>query len=131
MVRTLRGECRLGAKSMVLMLVALASFLSGAVGQYHWPGSMQAPSDLWFLAVFALLGFAWYRLDSDQRSYRRTPLLNVAVIAIAAIALPYYFFRSRGAKRGFMALGVFILFVLASGLLTMAGSYFTYYVLQD
>jgi MFS family permease len=118
-------------KTVVLMLVALASFLAGAIGQYHWPGRMQPPSDLWFLAVFALLGLAWYRLDSDQRSYRRTPLLSVAVIAVAAIALPYYFFRSRGAKRGLMALGAFVLVVLASGLLTIAGGYFAYYVLQD
>ena len=58
-------------------------------------------------------------------------MLNVGVIAVAVIALPYYFFRSRGAKGGFRALGLFIVAVVASYLLDMAGGLLIYYAVQS
>ncbi len=45
--------------------------------------------------AFSLLIFWWYWADSTLRSYRRSPLLNVAVIAVAFVAVPYYLLRSR------------------------------------
>ena len=48
----------------------------------------------------------WYYADKAQRQYRAGPLLNVGVIAAAIIALPIYFIRSRGWKRGGLATGV-------------------------
>lgn len=43
----------------------------------------------------SLLVFWWYWTDSTLRSYRRPPLLNVAVVAIGFLAVPYYLLRSR------------------------------------
>ena len=77
-----------------------------------------------------LLVFLWYRVDSSMRNYPRSLWLNVCIIAVTVIALPYYFFRSRGARGGLVALGLFILLLAASYALDVAGSYFTYYVLQ-
>ena len=45
--------------------------------------------------LFSLLIFWWYWADSTSRSYRRSPLLNVAVIAVGFLAVPYYLLRSR------------------------------------
>jgi hypothetical protein len=42
----------------------------------------------------------WYHLDKDETGYRAGPLLNVGVAALAIVALPVYFVRSRGWKRG-------------------------------
>ena len=42
----------------------------------------------------------WYHLDKDQTGYRAGRLLNVGVAALAIVALPVYFVRSRGWKRG-------------------------------
>ncbi|WP_460834774.1 hypothetical protein [Lysobacter humi (ex Lee et al. 2017)] len=90
-----------------------------------------SPVDLWLLPAFALMIFWWYRTDTSERNYKRTPWLNVSVIAVAALALPYYFFRSRGFKRGAVATLALILAMIASGLLTLGGQYAAYYGLQS
>jgi hypothetical protein len=61
--------------------------------------------------VAIALVFWWYHVDKRSRGYRAGPLMNGGVIAAAIIALPIYFVRSRGWKRGalatLVALGVF------------------------
>jgi hypothetical protein len=51
----------------------------------------------------------------------------VGVVGLGLIALPYYFFRSRGARGGATALALALLCLVAMGLLTTAGEYATYY----
>ena len=118
-------------KTIVLLALAFMSFLSGVVVEYFRYARTHFSPELWFLSIFVFLIFFWYRLDTDQHAYRRTPLLNVAVVALAVLALPYYFFRSRGIKDGFIASGLFFLAVLCSGVLTVAGQFATYYALQS
>lgn len=110
-------------KHLIVVALAALSFVSGAAAQYLYPGQDISPVDLWLLPAFAFLIFWWYRLDTIQTGYRRTPLLNVGVIAIAALALPYYFFRSRGFKRGALATLALFGAILASGVLTAGGQY--------
>jgi len=110
-------------KPLVVVALAALSFASGAAGQYFYPGQDVSPVDLWVLPGFAFLIFWWYRLDSSQAGYKRTPWLNVGVIAVAALALPYYFFRSRGLKRGSLATLAMLGAIVASGLLTLGGQY--------
>lgn len=117
-------------KHKVLVAIAVVSFLAGAAGQYFYPGQEVSPVDLWVIPIFALLIFWWYRLDTAQLGYRRTPWLSVAVIAIAALALPYYFFRSRGFKRGALATLALFGALIASGLLSFGGQCATYFGLQ-
>ena len=54
----------------------------------------------------------------------------MALVALGALALPYYLFRTRGAKGGFIALGW--LFLIGSGIvvLNLVGMYTTFYALQ-
>lgn len=44
--------------------------------------------------------FWWYHVDKAEKGYRAGPLMNVGVIALTIIALPIYFIRTRGWKRG-------------------------------
>ena len=69
---------------------------------------------------FSVLIFWWYWVDSTLRSYRRSPLLNVAIVAAAFVAIPYYLLRSRQKGQrvvavvrmlGFVALLVVALFI--------------------
>lgn len=75
--------------------------------------------------IFSLLIFIWYWFDSQVRGFQRTVGLNVAVVAVAFIAIPFYLFRSRPVeqrRQAFVNLGfvVGLLFVsmLIGGLLT-------------
>ncbi len=111
----------MGAKTQLLIAFAVFSFLSGAADQYFYPGQEYPPSALPSMLISIFLIFYWYRLDSDEIGYRRSVWLNVGVIAIAVLALPYYFFRTRG-TRGFAATALFLLALVASGLLTALGS---------
>lgn len=114
-------------KRIVLWLIMLAGFLDGVSRQLTAPGADFGPADMVFTLVTTLLVFIWYRFDTEERSYRRTPFLNVAVVALALLALPYYFFRSRGFSRGSVATGVFIVCMVAYIVLQSAGEYAAYF----
>src|SRR5262245_45945083 len=117
-------------KNGVIVALAVLSLISGAVDQYFYPGNEFPPTALAFMVVVSFLIFAWYWLDTEQVGYRRSPWLNVGVVGLSIVALPYYFFRSRGAKKGILGTGLLVLGYVASVLLTTAGSYVTYYALQ-
>lgn len=117
-------------KLLVLAALAVCAFAQGAVGQFLTPGQIYAKSDLVFSLAGALLVFLWYRLDAAERSYRRSPWLDVGVVGLGLVALPYYFFRTRGARGGFLALFVFAGCIFVWGVIAMAGEYSTYYGLQ-
>ena len=61
--------------------------------------------------------FAWYLADTQQRGYTRTALLNIAIILVSVVAVPYYLLRSRPRGQRLKAitrmLGVFVLLLLA------------------
>ena len=118
------------SKPFIVVLLFIASFLSGAIDQYFYPGQPWPPTAVAFTVVGALLIFIWYRIDSAELNYKRSPWLNIAVVALAVVALPYYFFRSRGAKRGSIATIVLLASFILSGILSMGGMYATYYGLQ-
>ena len=108
-------------KTRAVVLFAVLSLVTGALGQFLYPGLEVSPVDLWTMPVFVLLIFWWYRLDTTQLGYKRTPWLNIGIIAIAFLALPYYFFRSRGFKKGLLATAIMLCVFGGSALLTLAG----------
>lgn len=63
-----------------------------------------------FDLVETFLGIAlvywWYHADKRCHGYSAGPLMNGAVIVAAVVALPIYFVRSRGWKRGALATAV-------------------------
>jgi hypothetical protein len=58
----------------------------------------------------------WYHVDKRQHGYQAGPLMNAGVVALAILALPIYFVRSRGWKRGsvatLLAAGVLAIYLL-------------------
>lgn len=116
----------MGLKAWTIVAFVLLALIDGAVGQYFYPDQMYPQSDLWFMPVFVFLIFLWYRLDSNERSYKRSPWLSVSVVAIAAIGLPYYLFRTRGFKRGLIAVVLALLVLLANAVMGIVGQYSVY-----
>ena len=47
--------------------------------------------------------FWWYHVDKAERNYQAGPIMNVGVVALSILALPIYFVRSRGWKRGLVS----------------------------
>jgi hypothetical protein len=119
------------AKHATLIVLMTLAFAHGAVGQFMYPGAVYTRADLAFGLAEALLMFVWYRFDSDERGFPRSTWLNVGVVGASIIALPYYFFRSRGTRGGARALVLALLCLVAMEAITTAGEYATYYGLQD
>jgi predicted outer membrane lipoprotein len=119
----------LNPKTVVLWTLASIQFLSGAFSQYLYQKHMQPIGSvvLGLVLACAFLTFLWYRFDTEQRLYKRTYLLNIGVVGAGLVALPYYFFRSRGAKGGFLASLLLVLFLVGLFLLSWAGRYVVFF----
>ena len=65
--------------------------------------------------LVAVLIFWWYHLDKSEHHYRAGPLLNVGVAAVSFVALPVYFFRTRGWKGGGLLTLKAFAFIVALG----------------
>src|SRR5882724_7172548 len=97
------------AKIYALAILAIISLL-GPMLEMVVTGRVESFSNFDLAETFLSLApiYWWYYVDKEQRQFRAGPLLNVGVIALAIIALPVYFIRSRGWKRG----GVICLYAL-------------------
>jgi TonB family protein len=86
------------------------------------------------LASYALIQpfqiFLWYRIDARRRDFHRGRLLNIGIVTISYLAIPYYLFRSRGLRGGLVALGLSSLLFLISSLLLALGAVVGFYVAQ-
>lgn len=47
--------------------------------------------------VLILLGFRWLQVDSAQLDIRRPLWLNIGIVLLAAVFIPYYFYKTRPA----------------------------------
>ena len=87
------------ARQTLALLVA-ATFVFGVVDAREVERGIQAGGwGILCTVLFSFLSFYWYRLDSETHRYRRTPLLNVGIVMLAIVAVPYYLVRSRPAGR--------------------------------
>lgn len=117
-------------KNWILIAFGVFAFLNGATSQYLVGSSARAPAQLCFMLIAVGFYFAWYYFDSEAIGYRRGKLLNVGVVALAIVALPYYFFRSRGLKTGLVYTALFLLVVIAWLALHAIGAYAVRLALQ-
>ena len=62
-----------------------------------------SPFDIGATLVSIALIFWWYHLDKRERDYRAGPLMNGGILALAIIAFPVYFVRTRGWKKGLVS----------------------------
>jgi hypothetical protein len=117
----------MSAKLIVSLLLGALAFFSGVARQLVAPGQPFSDADIPSLFLGSALVFFWFRIDANQRGYRRSPLLNVLVLALAIVALPYYFFRSRGFAGGLLATGAFVLVIIGYSVLQACGETAAYY----
>lgn len=103
------------AKRWALAILALLSFVSplleraltGRVEMFSAFGLVET-------ALGIVVLFWWYHLDKAERGYRAGRLMNAGVLLVAIIALPVYFIRSRGWKRGAVTTGLAAAFLAAT-----------------
>lgn len=102
----------IGPKAVALIVLAVLSFASPVLERMI-TGRVEALSDFGLAETLASLVvlFWWYHLDKADHNYRAGKLMNAGVLVVAAIALPIYFVRSRGWKRGAIAIGAALLFL--------------------
>lgn len=81
----------------ILALFLAACFSSGLVDGYRAAAGMRGstPIDVVWTLAFCAMAFAWYWYDALAQQYRRSKLLDVAVIIASVVAIPYYLARSR------------------------------------
>jgi protein-S-isoprenylcysteine O-methyltransferase Ste14 len=94
-------------KLTALVLLALLS-LAGPLIEAGATGRVE-PFSRFGLAEALLslpLIYWWYHVDKQQRNYQAGPLMNAGVVALTILALPVYFIRSRGWKRGATAIAL-------------------------
>ena len=106
------------SKTAALALLGVVSFL-GPFLEILITGRAE-PLGKWELGetlVALVLIFWWYHLDKAEHGYRAGPLMNGGMLLAVVVALPVYFVRSRGWKRGAIAVAVAIgLFLVLLGL---------------
>ena len=109
------------AKTRVLALLPAVAVVFGCLefGPGHGPDPGGSLFTLHVVLSLAVV-FVWFSMDARERAYRPSTFLQIAMVALTSLALPYYLFRSRGVAGGFRALGL--------ALLTFAGTMAAYHV---
>jgi peptidoglycan/LPS O-acetylase OafA/YrhL len=77
----------------ILLLMVLDGFIDAtyASDDRTQPLAWSVPLTL----CFSFLTFLWYRRDSEERGYPRSRWLNIGIILLTPISVPYYLLRSR------------------------------------
>jgi hypothetical protein len=69
-----------------------------------------------------LIGFRWLRIDARELDIRRPQWLNVAIILLAAIFVPYYLYKTRPVNHRLPAIAGFFGLVFACMIGTTIGA---------
>ncbi len=69
-----------------------------------------------------MIGFYWLELDARELDIRRPTWLNVCIVLLAAVFVPYYLYKTRPAEKRLGAIGGFFLLVLACMFATGVGA---------
>jgi hypothetical protein len=110
------------AKTCALAILAAISFL-GPILELLVTGRIEPYGNFAMGEVFVSLApiYWWYHEDKKQMQYSAGPLMNAGVIALAIVALPIYFIRARGWRRGGLFILMFVVAVAATFMLEWLG----------
>lgn len=91
-------------KTVALALLGIVSLTAPIVERWT-TGRVEemSPFDIGATLVSIALIFWWYHLDKRERDYRAGPLMNGGILALAIVAFPVYFVRTRGWKKGLVS----------------------------
>jgi hypothetical protein len=111
-------------KRAALIALAVLSFIFPALEQ-AMTGRVEMLSNYGIAeTVLSLIAiFVWYHLDKDEHNYRAGILMNAGVLVAAIVALPIYLIRSRGWKRGGIAIAWAAVFLAVIFALEEAGEW--------
>ena len=116
-------------KTLAVIFLGVAS-LVGPLVEMLMTGKVEDFSkfDLATTVIALPLVFWWYHVDKREHDYQAGPLMNAGIVAVAIVALPIYFVRTRGWKRGAvataLALAVFLILLGLSELGEWIGGFF-------
>lgn len=108
-------------KTQVLWAFAVVSFVSGAYGANAAVTAAGGAIELGLVFAMITLIYLWYRIDADQHGFQRSVFMNISIVMVAAIAVPYYLIRSRGWQHGQIAVLKAVLVFLGSIALSALG----------
>jgi len=110
------------AKTQIPWAFAAVSFISGANPVVAMSAETIKLIELVLVFAMVSLIFLWYRIDADERGFQRSMLLNVGIVMVAAVAVPYYLIRSRGWEEGPPAVLRAVVVFLGSVVLSAIGA---------
>src|SRR4051812_44889026 len=89
---------------MALAILAVLS-IAGPIAEAAATGRIDSMGkfDLAETFVAITLVYWWYHADKAEHGYRAGPLMNGGIILAAIVALPIYFVRTRGWRKGALA----------------------------
>jgi hypothetical protein len=110
------------AKTYALAILAAISLL-GPILELLVTGRIEPYGNFAMAEVFVSIApiYWWYHEDKNEMQYRAGRLMNAGVIALAIVALPIYFIRSRGWKRGSLFVLMFVVAVAVTFVLEWIG----------
>lgn len=109
-------------KNALIFLLILFSIIGGVSGFFE---ARELPEPKWWPLISGFLVsitiFYWYHMDSTERAFKRSLLLNIGVIGVAPIGVPIYMYlrSQRGAR--LRSLSRMIGYTILSFLAAMAG----------
>jgi hypothetical protein len=109
-------------KLVALGLLALISLISPMI-EMMVTGRVEMLSKFGMVetVVSLVVLFWWYHMDKREWNYKAGPLMNGGVLALAIVALPVYFIRSRGWRKGAVTAALALAFLGVTLLLSEAG----------
>jgi hypothetical protein len=112
------------SKTLALVLMAALSFAS-PLAETLATGRVEMLSGFGLAETFAsvVLLFWWYHLDKAEQGYERAYAMNAGLLVMAVVALPIYFVRTRGWRRGARTTALAAAFLLLTFLLGEAGEW--------
>ena len=98
--------------AIALVLVLAACY--GVVDGYHYSLGHTTPRvfDVPLMIALAIIGYLWYRQDSQAVAYRGSTAIAGLVILLPALGLPVYLVSSRQRGRKLVSVGKFLLLVI-------------------
>lgn len=85
-------------KARQSLIALLVCFFVAGVGDAYFAATHVREPGWWVISstiALSLMIFAWYYFDSKLHQFKRSKWLNIAVVGLAFLAVPYYVFRSR------------------------------------
>ena len=97
------SRLRQASKEQLCFWALFVAVFDGVAREWFAPGQFLYAGDVVMLFLLGSIVYRWYDLDARDHAYTRPRTLDVAVIIVGALALPYYFLQTRGQRRGLIA----------------------------